>query len=323
MSRILIPTSQILFLLTCLFIIRPATAQPAPTMGPYSVNSSWYKVEALDGPSDFGWPLAWVVYPSNGTGPFPLISYQHGLLGGSVDLLVWGLLFEQIASYGFVVAAADSCDSGCTDVTRGAPWSDCAGLPNIISPLFQDWAPWYAEGLKVIDWAKNMTDAKQDPIFQLIDWSKGVGYAGHSMGGIAAVTAANAACTSRWNIKAVVVHHSASCMIQNTKQNLGAYIAVPTAIFTSSGDGGLVHESEDIKNATNFRPLAYRNEVGWSHLEPVMVPPIENPLLATFTAAWFKLYLSNDASWHSAIYGTGPGSLCGEAPQVECWAKEN
>lgn len=221
----------LLLLLICLFNMPIATAvQPAPTMGPYSVNSTWYKVPALDGASD----NAWVIYPSNGTGPFPLISYQHGALGGSIDLLGYEALFEQIASYGFVVAAADSCDVGCIDATRGAPWSDCGGLPNII---IETWSAWYAEGLKVIDWAKNMTDAKQDPIFQRIDWEKGVGYAGHSMGGIAAVTVANAACTSRWNIKAVVVHHSADCMLPNTTQNLGAYIDVPTAIFTSSGDG--------------------------------------------------------------------------------------
>lgn len=107
------------------------TAQPAPTMGPYSVNSAWYKVPALDGASDNGFPLAWVIYPTNGTGPFPLISYQHGADGGSINLLPgYKTLFEQIASYGFVVAAADSCNLGCTDATRGAPWSDCGGLPN-------------------------------------------------------------------------------------------------------------------------------------------------------------------------------------------------
>lgn len=40
------------------------------------------------------------------------------------------------------------------------------------------------------------------------------------------------------------------------------------------------------------RPLqanAYRDETGWSHLEPVLSPPIENPFLATFTAAWFQV----------------------------------
>jgi hypothetical protein len=293
-----------------------AVAQ-APPAGPYSVNSSWYKVGALDGTD----PDAFVVYPTNGTGPFPLISYVHGLAGGDIDLVGYAELFAQIASYGFVLVAPDSCDFGCTDASRGAPWSDCAGLPPVYPS--SDWAPWYAEGLKLIDWASNMTSAGTDPIFQLIDWSKGVGYAGHSMGGQAGVIAANAACTKRWNIKAAVLHHPATAVINNGTQNLAANISVPTAIFTSSGDS-IFPDSEAIKNATTFRPLAYRNEVGWSHLEPVLVPPIENPLLATFTAAWFKVYVSGDPdpAWHSAIYGSGPGSLCGEAPMVECWAKE-
>jgi len=310
--------SILFFLAIFVTLFKAPTAQPAP-MGPYSVNSSWYNVSALDRTN----PSALVVYPSNGTGPFPLISYLHGFLGGGIDLIGYVDLFGQIASYGFVVVAPDSCNTGCTDPSQGAPWSDCAGLPEptCCGPQY---SPWYAEGLKVIDWAKNMSDAKQDPLFQLIDWSQGVGFAGHSMGGQAAVIAANAACTSRWNIRAVVVHHPAPGSLW-TGQNLGVNISVPTVVFTSSGDTMCPPSwSKDIMNAipNSTRPIAYRNEVGWSHLEPVLVPPIENPLLATFTAAWFKLYVSGDASWHSTIYGNGPATLCGEASQVECWATE-
>ena len=73
-------------------------------------------------------------------------------------------------------------------------------------------------------------------------------------------------------------------------------------------------------NATKVRPATYRNLEGWSHLEPVLVPPIENPLLATFTAAWFQVTLNDDKSkWRDMIFGQGPGTLCGETPMVECW----
>jgi dienelactone hydrolase len=301
---------------TCSVLAQPAPS-PAPTFGPFSVNSTWYKVPALDSTD----PEAFVVYPSNGTGPFPLISYVHGLAGGDIDLLGYTDLFAQIASYGFVVVAPDSCDFGCTSPSRGSPWSDCGGLPDVI-PNATLWAPWYAEGLKLIDWARNMTEGGEDPIFRLVDWSRGVGYAGHSMGGQAGVIAANPACTSRYNISAVVLHHPASAVVVNTNFNMAKNISVPTALFTSSGDG-IWPDSEAIKNATTYRPFAYRNEQGWSHLEPVLLPPIENPLLATFTAAWFKIYVAGDDSWRAAIYGSGPGSLCGEAPQVECWAEES
>lgn len=304
------------FFIVCCFCPLSYYAQPSPppTFGPYSVNSSWYKVSTLDGTD----PSAFVIYPSNGTGPFPLISYVHGLAGGDIDLVGYAELFGQVASYGFIIVAPDSCDFGCTDPSKGAPWSDCAGLPPVQPSDL--WAPWYAEGLKLIDWAKNMTNQGTDPIFQKIDWSNGVGYAGHSMGGQAGVIAGNIQCTSRWNIKAIVLHHPFDAVI-NGNQNMGVNLSVPTAIFTSSGDS-IFPDSQNIKNATKIRPLAYRNEVGWSHLEPVLTPPIENPLLATFTAAWFKIYVANDTSYKPMIYGTGAGSLCGEAPQVECWAYE-
>jgi hypothetical protein len=243
----------------------------------------------------------------------------HGLAGGDNDLAGYADLFAQIASYGFVLVAPDSCDFGCTDPSRGAPWSDCGGLPDVL-PNATLWAPWYAEGLKLLDWAKNMSAAGNDPVFSLVDWGKGVGYAGHSMGGQAGVIAASERCTRAHNITAVVLHHPFTAFTAGGV-NLALNMSVPTAVFTSSGDS-IWPDSQSIANTTGVRPLAYRNEVGWSHLEPVLLPPIENPLLATFTAAWFKLYLAGDESWRDAVYGTGQGSLCGEAPQVECWARE-
>ena len=42
---------------------------------------------------------------------------------GDIDLLGYAELFYQLASYGFVVAAPDSCDVGCTDPSGGAPWT--------------------------------------------------------------------------------------------------------------------------------------------------------------------------------------------------------
>ena len=66
---------------------------------------------------------------------------------------------------------------------------------------------------------------------------------------------------------------------------------------------------------------AYRDEEGWSHLEPVLAPPIENPLLATFTAAWFKIFLAGDkGEFYDLIFSSNNNSMCGHAAQVECWA---
>ena len=50
----------------------------------------------------------------------------------------------------------------------------------------------------------------------------------------------------------------------------------------------------------------YRDLKGSSHLEPVLWPPTENPLLATYTAAWFDVYLKGDTgAAHDLIYGDG------------------
>ena len=68
----------------------------------------------------------------------------------------------------------------------------------------------------------------------------------------------------------------------NSTRNAGANISVPTATFTSSGDGickaGGARATYSAMN--HLLPALYRNLVGSSHLEPVLLPPIENPLLA-------------------------------------------
>jgi len=223
-----------------------------------------------------------------------------------------------MASYGFVIAAPFSCDVGCNDTSRGAPWSDCAGLPSV-SPG-PEWAPWYAEVLKTIDWARNETAAGTDPNFALIDWSVGVGIAGHSMGGQATTIAASAACTAKWNIRSAVLHHPFDGTVPGG--NLGSNISVPTAGFASTGDD-IWPMTQAIMNVSNARPTAYRNEVGWSHLEPVLVPPIENPLLATYTAAWFKVTLNGDSgTYHDLIFGSGPDSMCKHANMSGCYATQ-
>ena len=69
-------------------------------------------------------------------------------------------------------------------------------------------------------------------------------------------------------------------------------------------------------------PVALRDLTGSSHLEPVLVPPIENPFLATFTAAWFQVFLNGDTgAYHDLIFGAGPDSLCRHANMTRCYVK--
>merc|ERR1711964_693281 len=96
-------------------------------------------------------------------------------------------LFNDMASYGYVVAAPTSCQYGCLD--------DCKSEPS--DPPC--WGTWYKEQLKMIDWAQ--TQATTLPI----NASAGVGIAGHSMGGQATLFSA-AYNGSDPRIKAAVMH---------------------------------------------------------------------------------------------------------------------
>lgn len=67
------------------------------------------------------------------------------------------------------------------------------------------------------------------------------------------------------------------------------------------------------------RPAALRNEAGWSHEEPNLWPPVENPFLATYTAAWFKVFLNGDkADYYDLIFSDHGDSLCKHAEMEEC-----
>ena len=164
-----------------------------------------------------------------------------------------------------------------------------------------------------------------DPVFATIDWSAGVGAAGHSMGGQATSMSTSAACAARWDIRAAVLVHPEIGSLP--WGNTGSNMSLPTAAFTSSGDhlcppatteATMAAFNASAQGAT--LPSAYRNVQGWSHLEPVLGDVFENPLLSTYTAAWFKIILNNDRGvFHDLIYSGGPDSLCHSEPMVSCY----
>ena len=203
---------------------------------------------------------------------------------------------------------------GCDDHSN-RPYTDCAGIVPISSA---GWDTWYGEQLKVIDWAKNTS--KTDPIIGLVDFSTGVGVAGHSMGGQATTTSAHHACAKQYDIRAAVLHHSAGCEVKGEGKNAGVNIStIPLAAYTSSGDSCCEKSTKAIYDASPTKHKVYRDLKGSSHLEPVLWPPTENPLLATYTAAWFDIYIKGDkGAAHDLIYGDDPDSLCKAQEMEEC-----
>lgn len=85
-------------------------------------------------------------------------------------------------------------------------------------------------------------------------------------------------------------------------------------------------DTQEILAANPVVPSAYRNEVGWSHEEPNGRPDKgmawENPYLATFTAAWFQVFLNGDTGeYYDMLFSDDATSLCNHADMVECYVK--
>eukprot|EP00041_Stephanoeca_diplocostata_P023372 m.572835 g.572835 ORF g.572835 m.572835 type:complete len:295 (-) comp22274_c1_seq1:793-1677(-) len=260
-----------------------------PTHGPYHVGTKQYNVSILDR----SYPVLHVIWPDNGPHgmKFPLLSYAHGAAGGDwYSIEGYYSLWTQMASHGFVIVAPASCSLGCKN---------------------GGWSTYYLEQLKCIDWARNQSE--KDPILSMIDWSMGVGIVGHSMGGQATVRSAKETYTRPRNITAAVLHHP-------EVDNGGRNISVPLAAFTGTTDHICPAEETFKIWDPAPPPKLIRNEIGWDHLEPVLTPPIENPMLATYTAAWFKIYINGDTDvYYSLIYNTSnPDSLCNSAPMANC-----
>jgi len=301
----------------CASALLLATAVDA-ALGPYEPARKFYDVENLDG-SKSG--QIDVYYPSNAKEgeKFPLISYAHGAAGGGkLDILGYYQLFNDIASYGFVVAAPNACNIGCSDKVMH-PYADC-------NPAAQatrgGWSTWFGQIFKTIEWTQNQT-AAGDSILSIVNHDVGYGIAGHSMGGQATTWAAHDDCAARWNIKAAVNHHGAGGQIKK-EQGAVNITKTPFAAYTSSGDGCC--EEPTVVDYDNARvtPKVLRDLTGFSHLEPVLEPGLGyNPQLATYTAAFMKIYLAPEAedfnTFHDMIFNEdSENHICKSQNMTRC-----
>lgn len=286
----------------------------APTYGEYETGFKIYQLPRVRGDSGH----YHVYYPKNAPigEKFPLIAYAHGLAGGGIDILGYAKLFAQMASFGFVIVAPNTCMFGCADKVK-SPYTDCNQVARTgKNPEFpgSGWNTWFGEQLKAIEWARNQTETA-DPIFKLLDTTVGTAIAGHSMGGQATAWSAHANCTSQWNIVSAAVHHSVPA-------TTNAEIGVPMGAFGSTWDDIIsTKPTREIFAQSPVYPKMWRYVVGSSHLEPVLLPPFENPLLATYTVAWFKVTMKQDPHnyWHGLIFNkTSPDYICTSQKMKEC-----
>ena len=274
----------------------------APT-GPFPTAHATFKYPELD-ITDRGIEA---VYPSGqGDAVFPVISYAHGFGDGGDSVMghysgAAHDTLEEMASWGYVVLAPRSCNDGCL--------GHCKLLPHD-PPCF---GTFYYEQLKTIDWARSPAAAAAGlPINGSL-----VGVAGHSMGGQATLFSA-AYNASDYGIKAAALHHAYT-------HTYPAIPTVPHLVFTGTDDTTAPPAmAESIFNAAGAFPTrGLVNKVGAAHDEPGGGDggTAFNRKLATFTAAWFKIFVDETPQWtapngtaydfHEMIYGTGGDSLCG------------
>ena len=80
--------------------------QPVTLRGPYEVEIGNFSVPTLDNSK----PYVHVSYPKvTGIKRFPILVYMHGAYESSLGTNIFGMMFEQFASWGYVVVAPQSC----------------------------------------------------------------------------------------------------------------------------------------------------------------------------------------------------------------------
>jgi len=182
------------------------------------------------------------------------------------------------------------------------------------NPDADGWNTWFGEQIKAIDMARDLTQSG-DSIFKTINWDVGVAIAGHSMGGQATAWTAHENCTSQWGIKTAAIHHG---VWGTTNEKIG----VPVIAMGGTKDQSITVKTKDVFTKSPIYPKAFRDIVGGPHTEPNLVP---NPLLATYTAAWFKttLGVDEDNKFHDMIFGNNEDSLCNSQEMNECIVDEH
>ena len=229
---------------------------------------------------------------------FPLISYAHGFSGGgNIDIFAYFPLLHELASWGYIVAATRACNVGCKAAPRDLPFDP---------PGF---GTYYQQQLRVIAFAREQ-HAQHDAVFAGVNFSCGVGVAGHSMGGQASLFSSSYGNASAADVRSAVIHHAFTHLFPSPQVPFLAFTGEADAVAAASmteaffaaaggpyGCDGCARGLVDVKSAGHLHPLT------------------DFVRVAFFTAAWFKLFLdcrTQDlgVDWDDAVFGNSSGSLC-------------
>jgi len=255
--------------------------------GPYTVKTD--TIRNIPGLSK-GWPYsAYIVYPeakSRGE-KFPFISFAHGTTAGGSGLLRdYADDLEIVASYGFIIVAAESC------------------------PQIECFSGYCADQQQTIRACK--ANPGLHAALALADFDA-VGVYGHSMGAMATLgsVGGSSACKfdSSLNIKAAVAQHAC----QDPSMRASA-VAVPMMFTAGSADRICADGcSEKFFEQIVKSPSKIMFDVqGANHFEPTSFPlrgtNSEVPAVAYFFACWLR----NEQC--DKVYGSSGKAICDQMP---------
>jgi len=205
----------------------PSPAPPTPTPGVQlqEVMPGGYKCDGIQ--------TAHVVYPSDASKKYPLLSFAHGWTeGGGFTRGNYKNIIEDVAASGYVVIASHS---GITNLCYDAEKHD---------------------QLRNIDYIKETAE-----FADRVDWDAQVGLYGHSMGGAASgLNAADAAAVSKYNLGAAVCLHPA-------QGGQGAKTVIPIFFFTGTVDTIVPAPGVELMYGLGRGPKVFASLKGADHFE--------------------------------------------------------
>ena len=239
-------------------------------------------------------------------------SYSHKK-NGTTQVPAYNDLLHHMASFGYVIGATHQCSVGCFD--------DCNSLKHD-PPCFGNY---YKKQLGVIDWAKECTAASSDCSipFENVDWSNGVGVAGHSMGGQATLFSSSEQNATDYDIRASVLHHAFTHSFPVPTVPFLDMTGEKDTTATVEGMAIPIYEAAEGSGV----PRGFIDKTLANHHEPDITCMDRNgiQLLAQFSAAWFKLYLDETSQaygidFQDMIYGTDSTGICsgGDGEMTSC-----
>jgi len=253
--------------------------------GPHRVTHRFFEYDALDITSR---TIAACFPADNISARFPLVAFAHGF--DDIAFESYTAVFEEIASWGYVVVGPRACMFGCL--------SDCVN--ELADPPC--YGHYYIQLLLTAGWT-NTSAASLLPI----NHTTGMAVVGHSMGGQAALFA-SARNASQYNMRAAVLMHAFTHTFPTSR--------VPFLAFTGTADevaSPWMAKSIFNSAAHSCLPRALVNKMGANHHEPTTA---YNPKMVKYSVAWLKIYLdgtpmAHAVDWHALIFGVGANSLCG------------